>query len=97
MRERGYEIVAQNWKSRACEIDIVAIKDGTLHCVEVKYRKSNIAGGGLDYVTKAKLKQMQFAAQTYAMEDNWQGGSNLAAIEVSGSEYQITNFIESIY
>jgi uncharacterized protein (TIGR00252 family) len=97
LRERGYEILAQNWKIRVCEIDIVARKDETLHCVEVKYRKSNVAGGGLDYITKTKLQQMRFAAEQWAAAHKWDSDINLAAIEVSGSNFEITHFIDSIY
>ena len=97
LQAHDYEVLQQNWKTRFCEIDIVAAKDGCLYCVEVKYRQSTIAGSGLEYITQKKLQQMQFAAQSYAMEHNWHDSINLAAIEVAGNEYKITNFIESIY
>jgi len=97
LRACGYEILAQNWKTRVCEIDVVARKDKTLHCVEVKYRQSDIAGGGLDYITPAKLKQMRYAAENYALAHDWQDDINLAAIEVSGQDFAVTNFIESVY
>jgi len=94
--QQGYRVLAQNWKTQRCEIDIVAEKDGSLHFVEVKYREQSGQGSGLDYITKGKLKQMKFAAEIYAMEQKWNGAMNLAAIEVSGPDDRITNFIESI-
>lgn len=40
LRERGYLIVARNWRSGRHEIDIVAEREGVLHFVEVKSRNA---------------------------------------------------------
>ena len=96
LQRQGYEVVAQNWRTRACEIDIVAMKDKTAYCVEVKYRKNNAQGRGLEYITASKQKQMDFAARMWAATNNWQGDITLGAIEVSGPSYDITEFLESI-
>ncbi len=66
LRNDGYEILERNWKTRLCEIDIVAKKGDTLYFVEVKHRKTDQQGGGLAAITKKKLEQMQFAAKVYA-------------------------------
>lgn len=55
---QGYEIIERNWRTRVCEIDIIASKDRVMYFIEVKYRKSNSQGSGLDYITPKKLKQM---------------------------------------
>ena len=39
----GFKIVASNWKTKWCEIDIVAKKDECVYFVEVKYRGSDSA------------------------------------------------------
>lgn len=93
----GYEIIDRNWKTKTCEIDIVAKKGNVVHFVEVKYRSTNRAGSGLDYITPKKLQQMQFAATLWTNEHNWRGEINLAAIEVSGETFDVTEFIESVY
>ena len=61
----GYTIVERNWKTRLCEIDIVAMKDETLYFVEVKHRKNAKAGGGIAAITLRKQRQMEFAAKLY--------------------------------
>lgn len=61
----GHEIIARNWKTKYCEIDIVSAKNNTLYFTEVKYRKSPDQGGGLAAITKKKLAQMKFAAKYY--------------------------------
>ncbi len=96
LKKQGYKILDQNWRTRWCEIDIVAKKDNVVSFVEVKYRKSDEFGGGIQYITPAKQKQMAFAAQFWVSKNNWDGDYSLAAAEVTGPEYQITEFIDSI-
>ena len=86
----GHKILARNWKTKWCEIDIVSEKDDVLHFTEVKYRRM---GGGLNAVTPAKQKQMRFAADMYLK--NCPGKSaRLATIAVRGDNFQVTDFLE---
>jgi Holliday junction resolvase-like predicted endonuclease len=86
----------QNWRTKWCEIDIVAQKTQTIYFVEVKYRKSAAWGSGLEYITSKKLKQMQFAAMFWVTENNWDGDYSLAAVEVTGPAFKITNFLPEV-
>lgn len=61
----GYRVVARNWRTKLCEIDIIAHKDKDLCFVEVKYRHNDSCGDGLDAITPRKLQQMRFAAEVY--------------------------------
>lgn len=94
--EQAYQIIDCNWRRRECEIDIVARKDAAMHFVEVKYRQTDVAGSGLEYITSQKLRQMGYAARRWVAENNWHGEYTLAAIEVSGESFEVTEFIESI-
>ena len=85
----GHEIVARNWKNKFCEIDIVSKFNGVLCFTEVKYRK---AGSGLDAIDKKKLEKMRFAAEFY-LAKNGGGAAILAAAEVSGDNYEVTDFL----
>ena len=96
LMRHGYSLVARNWRRRECEIDIVAQHDGRVHFFEVKYRQSDIAGSGMDYITEQKLKRMAYAAQRWVAEANWRGEYVLAAIEVSGDSYEVTACIDCI-
>lgn len=96
LEARGYQVVARNWRRRECEIDIVARNDTTIHLVEVKYRGSDGAGRGLEYITPQKLRQMTYAANRWVAENRWYGEYVLSAIEVSGEAYEITAFIDNI-
>lgn len=66
LTHEGYAIVERNWKTKACEIDIVAEKDNVWYFVEVKHRKTDWQGGGLAAITPKKLEQMKFATRMYA-------------------------------
>jgi putative endonuclease len=96
LKDHGFSILCQNWRKPQCEIDIVAKKKNRIYFVEVKYRKSTDFGGGLDYITPKKQKQMQFAATTWCAYNNWTGDFCLSAIEVTGSEFAVTEFLEDI-
>ncbi len=51
LERHGYKILEMNWKTRYCEIDIVAEKNSIVYLTEVKYRKSLAYGSGLEYIT----------------------------------------------
>ncbi len=61
----GHEIIARNWRTRYCEIDIVSKKDNVLYFTEVKYRKNDNFGDGLAAITNKKQQQMCFAAEIF--------------------------------
>jgi Holliday junction resolvase-like predicted endonuclease len=81
-------------RTRWCEIDIIAQRDTAVYFCEVKYRKNVQQGGGLDYITHAKLEQMKFAAELWVTKYDWQGEYQLCAIEVSGPEFRITHVVK---
>jgi len=92
LQKQGYKIVALNWKTKYCEIDLVAKKDNVIYLVEVKYRQNDRQGRGLDYITPKKLKQMKFSAEMWVENNNWSGDYCLAALEIDSGGG--TNFIE---
>jgi putative endonuclease len=94
---RGYRVLERNWRRPRCEIDIIAEKDGTIYFVEVKYRRDNGQGGGLEAITPTKLKQMRYAATSWLVETKWQGPSQLAAIEMTGPDFTVLSFLDDIF
>ena len=51
LQAQGYKIMARNWKTKYCEIDIVAAQKKVIWFVEVKYRQTDSHGSGLEYIT----------------------------------------------
>lgn len=93
---KGCTIVVQNWRTRMCEIDIIAERDGVIYLCEVKYRRTATYGSGLDYVTPQKVRQMRFAAESWVHAHSWRGNYQLCAIEVSGPKFIITDVVKDI-
>lgn len=89
----GYKIRELNWKTRWCEIDIVAEKDMTIYFVEVKYRRNLEYGHGLDYITPKKLKQMAFAAEVWVSQNGWAGDYELSALGVDNSNFELVTIV----
>jgi len=92
---KGFRVVERNWKTKACEIDIVAAKAGIVYFVEVKYRKSTSQGGGMAAITPKKLKQMTRAARIW-LQRHGEVNAQLSVIEVAGVNYEITQFLEQV-
>lgn len=95
MRNLGFRILDQNWKTKKCEIDIVAEKDDCIYFVEVKYRSNESQGSGFDYITDAKQRQMAFAANYWVAQNHWDGEYVLSGAEVVGPNF-VVEFLEYI-
>ena len=98
LKERGYEINAQNVRTPYGEIDIVAKQGDITVFVEVKTRTSDKMGLPEDAITPRKRQHMLAAAEQYAAEheiDHWQ----LDVISIEGKPGKsptITHFENAI-
>ena len=54
----GYTLLHRNWRFRKCEIDIVAVKNGKLHLIEVKTSTNLRFGFPEERIRKKKAMQM---------------------------------------
>ncbi|MCX2744512.1 YraN family protein [Mangrovivirga sp. M17] len=89
----GYDILDTNYRHRRSEIDIIAIKDGTIHFVEVKTRSDNRYGNPEEAVTNKKIESIMSVADHYVHENNWEGNIQFDAISVlMGKEIRIDHF-----
>ncbi len=95
LRKQHFYILAHNWRTSVCEIDLVVRKKKTIYFVEVKYRKTPTQGTGFDYITPRKLQRMRFAGEMWIAQHDWQDNWSLAAAEVSGPDLHVT-FIDSV-
>jgi len=95
LRGLGHDILARNWKTKFCEIDIVSLCGQTLYFTEVKYRKNAKRGDGLEAITARKQQQMRFAADYYAASHKLKGvAMQLVAIAVSGQPPAVDTYLE---
>jgi Holliday junction resolvase-like predicted endonuclease len=94
LKQCGYKVIERNWKTKVCEIDLVAQKDGTIYFIEVKYRSSPAQGSGYDYITYHKLNRMDFAARIWVQQHGWDGDYRLMAAAVAGADCQAIDISE---
>lgn len=78
LQEKGYRILARNWKTKLGELDIVARLGATVVFVEVKTRTASPYGYPEDSVTRDKQRTLRALAQIY-----------LRAIHQLGVQYRI--------
>lgn len=70
---KGFEIVARNYRYKHCEIDLIVKRANWLIFVEVKTRSSNAYGYPEEYVDYQKVKNILFGAEHYTYVMDWQG------------------------
>jgi putative endonuclease len=66
--DRGYTIVARNWRVKEGELDVVARVDRTLVICEVKTRSSERYGTGFEAVTWSKQSQIRRVTLHYLQD-----------------------------
>jgi putative endonuclease len=93
LKQQGFKVRELNWKTPYAEIDVVAEKDKSIFFIEVKYRKTSLQGTGLDYITPTKLDKMKRAAEMWVTSNGWPGSYTVGALEISGSNYEVTAFL----
>jgi putative endonuclease len=69
LKRNGYKILRINYKNRLGEIDIIAQEDDVLCFVEVKCRRSDRFGSGLEAVTRLKQKKLSEVALVFLKEN----------------------------
>lgn len=95
LERRGHKIITRNWKSKYCEIDIISKKEDTYYFTEVKHRRNDSGGDGLEAITTKKHNQMKFAASLYAHVNKLQGGNlRLIAVATSGDVPVVKSVVE---
>ena len=65
MKRQGYTILDRNWRCGHKELDMVAVKDGTIVFVEVKTRTGGEWGDPQDAVDLRKIRRIVRSADAY--------------------------------
>jgi len=63
--DNGFSILHQNWRHSHWEVDIIASKDGILHFIEVKTRRTKKFGHPEEAVSKKKIQNLINASEEY--------------------------------
>ena len=95
LKQEKHEILARNWRTKFCEIDIVSKYGENYYFTEVKFRKNNDFGGGEAAISKNKINQMRFAAEFFAYKNNIKNSEmQLAVAIVEGENFKKFDWFE---
>lgn len=64
-RQRGFRVIARNWRCPLGELDLVLERDGLLVFCEVKTRSTTAFGGGYEAVTWTKRRKLRQLAEAF--------------------------------
>jgi len=70
LMSNGLKLVAKNFSCRQGEIDIIMHDSNMLVFVEVRFRKNNNFGGGLESITAAKMRKLRNTAELYLQQNS---------------------------
>ena len=67
LQQQGLSILAQNFTSKGCEIDLIALSEAhqNLHFIEVKARQNSQFGHPAEFVNTLKQQRIQRCAQHF--------------------------------
>lgn len=95
LQKQGLHLVTRNYRCRMGEIDLIMRDDTDLIFVEVRYRKNDSHGGGLQSVNSSKQTKLIRAASFYLQQkrlmDNTACRFDVVAINASASIEWIKN------
>ncbi|GGH52706.1 YraN family protein [Dyadobacter endophyticus] len=69
--EKGFKIIAKNYRHWQSEIDLIVTKDEMLVFVEVKTRTGTAFGMPEEFVNATKAKLIMRAAEQYIFDADW--------------------------
>lgn len=82
LQKQGYQVVAENFRTKLGEVDLIARHGKTMVFVEVKTRSSHTHGHPFEAVTPRKQAQLSRVAQEYLSREG--GVDQLARFDVVG-------------
>ena len=83
LQSRGLKLVEKNFNCRLGEIDIIMTDKNVLVFVEVRFRKNNNFGGGLESITMAKQKKLRKTAELYLQQNNQYKNARFDVVSMS--------------
>lgn len=95
LKEKGYEIVAKNYRFKRSEIDLIVKKENWLVFVEVKMRTSSAFGHPEESINSAKRKKVMEGAAQYLIDSDWQGNVRYDVVAIYRKE--IVHFEDAFY
>ena len=83
LRSQGLKLVDSNFSCRYGEIDIIMLDKKVLVFVEVRFRKNNDFGGGLESVTVTKQLKLRKTAELYLQQNTQYENARFDVVSLS--------------
>jgi putative endonuclease len=97
-RNKGFEIVARNYRYKHAEIDLIVRKENWLLFVEVKTRSSSSFGEPEAFVDSRKASKIFEGAEQYMFDNNWHGNIRFDIVSVKiGSKPEVVHFEDAFH
>ncbi|MCL2350098.1 MAG: YraN family protein [Defluviitaleaceae bacterium] len=98
LQSKGHAVLAQNYKKRGGEIDIITQHGEYIVFVEVKYRRAANMGDVALSTSHAQSRRIINTAKAYLYEqDKWYAPCRFDIVEVYGYEQLQINHIENAF
>ena len=97
--EKGYEIVARNYRFDRAEVDIIAKQNDILAIIEVKARTTTDFGNPEDFVKPKQIKNLIKAVDEYVTVNDLdvEVRFDIIAITKNGKNYNIEHLENAFY
>ncbi|AEI47746.1 YraN family protein [Runella slithyformis] len=89
LENKGFEILARNFRFRHSEIDIIAKKNKILIFAEVKTRTNVSFGMPEEFVDATKRRLIMKAAEQYIFDTDWHGDIRFDVISVVITQHTV--------
>ncbi len=83
LKSQGLKLIATNFSCRAGEIDIVMLDKNLLVFVEVRFRKNNNFGGGLESITISKQRKLRRTAELFLQKNRQYENARFDVVSMS--------------
>lgn len=96
--QKGYELVARNYRYKHAEIDLIVKRNDVLVFVEVKTRSSTSFGEPEAFVDTKKAEKIFEGAEQYTYEHHWNGNIRFDIVSVKpGPTPEIVHFEDAFH
>lgn len=89
-----YKLIAENWRNKHGEIDLIMQDDNVVVFIEVRTKESSSFGTGVESITAQKRSKIREMAASFLQYKSWWDKPirfELIAIDKKGLEYKITH------
>jgi len=86
--QKGYELLARNYRFGKGEIDLIVAKENTLVFVEVRSLQSANFGFPEQTISEKKKQLLQKTAENFIFEKNWQKNIRFDVVALLGKQIE---------